>query len=141
VAYDNFAAGNQFEPFHSLVCGAINNNWFVNACPFTTQANGAMSQLTIALARVSGPTQALIALRADDGGGHVGAVLGSWTLNNLPDWTGDPYTPPTLDISAGPTLIIGQQYWLEARAVNPSATLAWNLNNIGRTGTIAVSNL
>jgi len=97
--------------------------------PFTPTGNFALSQIDAALTYYYYPNNnslnSVVLSLNSDSGGLPGAVLMSWTLNDLP-----PYqaccTVETVVPASGVTLISGVQYWLVTSPTTSSTFANWN---------------
>lgn len=98
-----------------------------------------LDTVELAISRVSGANELMVALRAD-AGGLPGAVLEVFSFSGAMGPFGSA-NPPLLATSLlRPTLTAGTQYWLIA-SVPAGVHSAWNLNSIGDSGPHASSTM
>jgi len=141
TVYSNFGAGNTYDPANGWTesgAGSFTGFNSLQAMAFTnaTGQNLVLSQIDIADSFVAGNNSMTLNLYAD-GGGVPGAVLESWTVNNLPG-LGTCCPIETVFGTAGVVLQNGATYFL-APASDSVTWEAWNWNIIGAAGPGAVS--
>lgn len=120
TAFSNFGPGNSYGAF-----GLTTGGQFINGFKFTSAAAGQVSEIDIG---IGGSGTFNLALYSDNAG-----VLGSslWSTSNVPVGAGSP-NPAVISVLAGPSLSVGQNYWLVASG--PSASAYWSPNTIGALG-------
>jgi len=141
TVYSNFGAGNSYDCCNGYTesgAGSFTGFNSLQAMAFTnaTGQNLALTQIDIADSFVSGDNSMTLNLYADNAG-VPGAVLESWTVNNLPALGTCCAVSRVFDV-AGVVLQNGATYWL-APASDNSTWEAWNWNVIGANGAGALS--
>jgi PEP-CTERM motif-containing protein len=136
TVYSNFGPGNAYDPndgYTQSGAGSLTGFNALQAMAFTntTGENIALTQIDIADSFVAGNNTMTLNLYADTGGAP-GAVLESWTVNNLPG-LGTCCTVETVNDVAGVILQNGGTYWL-APASDDVTWEAWNWNTTGASG-------
>jgi hypothetical protein len=99
------------------------------AMGFTASETAAVGQIDLALGYSFGTNSFTVSL-AENNAGALGAVLGSWTLNNIPTIGG-----PDLDTISGingVNLVSGSQYFLSVTGNGGFG--GWNSNTTGASG-------
>ncbi len=120
TAYSNFGPGNTYGNFGQTIGGQ-----FVNGYQFTSAAAGPVVGIDVGMGS-SGTFN--LALYSDSSN-----VLGTslWNVSNIPVGSGSP-NPAQIEVVGGPTLELGQKYWLVASGPAPSAF--WSPNTTSATG-------
>ena len=141
TVYSNFGPGNAYDCCNAYTesgAGSFTGFNALQAMAFTnaTGQDIALTQIDIADSFVAGNNTMTLNLYADNGGAP-GAVLESWTVNNLPD-LGTCCTVETVNDVAGVVLQNGGTYWL-APASDDVTWEAWNWNTTGADGNGALS--
>jgi hypothetical protein len=117
------AAGGSYQPGMS----------FVSSVDFS------LTQIDIALSHDSGTNSAVLTLNSDIDG-LPGAVIMSWSLDNIPYTALTCCTVQTVVSSSPVTLIAGVPYWIVVTAGGPDTSIDWFRNSISATGTTALNN-
>jgi len=141
TVYSNFGAGNSYDCCNAYTesgAGSFTGFNALQAMAFTnaTGQNLTLTQIDIADSFVTGNNSMTLNLYADNAG-VPGAVLESWTVNNLPD-LGTCCAVATVFDSAGVVLLNGATYFI-APASDDVTWEAWNWNTIGMSGAGAIS--
>lgn len=132
VIYNNFGAGNAFDPNRARsVAGPTS---FVGsysvAMPFTSAADYRLDTVSLALYHTAGTSQVLVTLAADSGG-FPGATLAQASVNA--SWLAGVVTAV---FSGATTLSSGQPYWVCASSPTDGLN-AWAFNSTGDQGLYA----
>jgi len=141
TVYSNFGAGNSYDCCNAYTesgAGSFTGFNALQSMAFTnaTGQNVVLTQIDIADSFVTGNNSMTLNLYADKAG-VPGALLESWTVNNLPD-LGTCCTIATVFDSAGVVLLNGATYFI-APASDGVTWEAWNWNVIGASGAGALS--
>jgi hypothetical protein len=141
TVYSNFGAGNSYNCCNGYTesgAGSFTGFNALQAMAFTnaTGQNLTLTQIDIADSFVAGNNSMTLNLYADNGG-VPGAVLESWTVNNLPD-LGTCCTIETVFDSMGVVLQNGATYFLAPASDNVTWE-AWNWNTTAASGAGALS--
>lgn len=108
---------------------------------FTPSATFNLSQIDVTLFAGVGSPGATIELRSDSSG-SPGAVLESWNFVDLPAYDTSYIAPLSAASTLDPLLLQGTQYWLVARATDPSlGSYAWSISlSSGNPGFLTMAN-
>lgn len=106
------------------------------AMPFTPDKNYAVKTVTVAVGYVAGTNGATVSLNAD-AGGVPGAVIKKMAVTGLPVF-GTCCVTASIGGKGSP-VTAGTQYWVVVKTDKKTADTwdAWNMNNIGASGTFA----
>jgi hypothetical protein len=130
VVFSDLDVGNAY----SIIGGYHISDTQPVGMTFTAPTDFQLGEIDLALsaALFSSTNDGLqVSLNADNSG-SPGAVLSSWTLNNLPLST----VCCTLQkvVPASPlNLTLGSLYWVLATTLDPTANFVWNFNLVGVT--------
>jgi len=141
TVYSNFGAGNSYDCCNGYTesgAGSFTGFNSLQAMAFTnaTGHNLFLTQIDLADSFVAGNNSMTLDLYADNGG-VPGAVLESWTVNNLSS-LGTCCAIVTVFDSAGVVLQNGATYFLAPASDNVTWE-AWNWNTTGASGAGAIS--
>jgi len=120
TAYSNFGPANTYGNFGQTIGGT-----FVNGYQFTSTAAGSITEINVG---IGGSGTFNLALYSDNSN-----VLGTslWSTSNVPVGTGSP-NPAQINVVAGPSLELGEAYWLVASG--PTASAFWSPNTTSASG-------
>ncbi|MCU1335624.1 MAG: hypothetical protein JWO19_1205 [Bryobacterales bacterium] len=139
TVFDDFGPGNAYNTgFGYNVTGlstAGGSN--VSYMAFTPSVSVSLTRLDVALSYsgAAGTNSAVITLISDWFGLPFGTQLGTWTVNNLPNF-GTCCTVQTVIPSSPIVLLAGRQYWIGAGLGAANTLAAWNANSTGATGKV-----
>jgi len=131
--YNNFDAGDSYNCCNGWTVSGHGSppGQFITANSFTAGATGFVTQIDLAVGVVTGDGGATAALYTVDNG-IPGTLLGSWDFVAHQTF-GNCCAIETIDISGGPQLTSGTDYFMVLTADNITWD-AWNYNTTGATG-------
>jgi len=139
TVFDDFGAGNAYNSSSGYnvtglsTAGGSNLSYMA----FTPSVSVSLTKLDIALSYsgASGTNSAVITLMSDWFGLPFGTQLGTWAVNNLPNF-GTCCTVQTVIPSSPIILFAGTQYWIGAGPGAADTLATWNRNATGATGKV-----
>lgn len=138
VAFTNFGSGYQI--FSGQIVSGANSvyNPQSPAFQFTSGATGTITTIDIGVNYELGDNHGLLKLFADDAGDTIGAVLGSWSFENMPAFTSG---GPAIQITnlSPVSLTMGTKYWVGMEVYGPDDQYYWMYSNQFTVGRGAVS--
>lgn len=135
VIFDNFGPDDSSASFGPSIGKPLNQSV---AAGFTPPSSGFLTDIYVAIGKVSENVEVQVSL-LDDSGGVPGNSLESFILTDLPKFSGS--TPPVHISASGNTFLDSDtQYWLAAFAISSLEQAAWNTNNISDIGPYAILN-
>ena len=142
TAYSDIGANGSFATIGYCVTGAANVSCGLSgtnyiAAPFTLPATQSLSNISLALAYVSGSNGVTVSL-TNNSSGVPGTVIESWSVSNLPVTTPEPLT--TVVSKLNPTLQAGQTYWVEVEPLAADTVVSGSDNNQGLNGGLDINN-
>ena len=136
VIFSNLGAGNSYYCCGgSTVSGpsSFSNSYAAQGEGFTSPGHYNITQINIALTNASGTNGAYISLWTNVGG-LPGAILGNWTVTNLPQFGTTSNTLATISDITGITLTVGGSYYRIAEPIASDTLDVWNDNVTGAGG-------
>src|SRR5262249_6543715 len=139
--FSDFGPGNTFNVGVGwTVQGFAGFPQFTPVMGFSSPVEADVTQIDIALSRISGTTNAATINLFTNVGGALGTLLGSWSVGNFPQFgSAGPVT--TISAISGVHLNAGGLYFLEATDENlaDSPHGAWNFKSVGVTGEVLLA--
>lgn len=139
VIFSNFGPGDSFNDGGGFTIGL--GQTAGNAFVVPGGSDYTLDSITAALTFANGPVNEVILSLETDQNNQPGAILESWTIDNLPR-TGLPASATTVDSTLHPLLQAGVQYWVVASNPDPSfqSSNTWNFTSPDVQGTVWTNN-
>lgn len=133
IIYNNFGAGDSYNPIFGHFVGFDGTDTYVQADQFTATNSGKLSSITVAMGIADSSPSATVTLelRADSGG-LPGSLIESFSVPVTQSFGSD--SPITVASAVTPNLAAGTKYWLVAS--NPNNFVGWNFNSTGDVGLV-----
>jgi hypothetical protein len=134
TVYSSFGPGNTYQTNIGWTVGDQSQvapdfgDFMDPAAAFTPTANYNLTSVQAAISLYSG-TNSVELLLTNSINNLPGSTLETFTFTNQMGALGQDNTPLLADSVNNPELIAGDQYWLVAKALDPSTTAAWNFSN------------
>lgn len=136
IVFSNFAPGLTYYSGAGLTVRGTDFGTVLSAMAFVPNSTFDLTQISAAISWFTGINGVMLSLDTNNGG-VPGAMLTSWTVNNLPQFLTTGSIVQTMSFAPGIVLQSGQTYWVVASPVGANSWVVWNDNSIGAFSLLA----
>ncbi len=138
IAYSNFTGSYGYDSANGYyVDGSVGFNQSIQNS-FTSGASGVLDTITVAMGHFGFDNDALVSLRADSGG-NVGAILGTWDLGPVAEYSAGGQVVTVTNLNNSIVLSASTQYWVECISATPSDQDVWMYTDGDPSGAMSFS--